>query len=217
MIPSHLSNSRVSDILDNLTQQLREGWAVRIVLAVLALGSITMIWWSLNERLSLVYGSKSLIQQQEDIRREIDLLKVKINGQQPTLVEARLANAEAKMMQGQSTLAKWLNSQIAEAQKRNIKLTYSIRNPEKASEKLADYEMLPIEFTIAPTANLDPLYSYQDILTFADDIVSGQWRTTLVETRTAGDGKNVQAMSMKIFLWMRKDTKSAITSKSGAT
>lgn len=204
MTVANQSMAKLHKFIDYLADHLNKGWVTRIIVALLAIASIAIILWSLNARLGLIYGAKSLLNQEQKIGHDIEMLKVKVQALQPEQLNDALAIAESNIMQGQGLLLKWLNSQIKEAKKRNLKLSYKIDKLEKASAKFPAYERLPIHLSLMPTEGTDPKMAYQDLILLARDIVSSPWRIDLDETSLTGNGEKIMSLNMTITVWMSR-------------
>ncbi|GAV20723.1 hypothetical protein MMIC_P1696 [Mariprofundus micogutta] len=195
--------SRMEGPLEFITTQLKQGWAARIVLIALILLSIGVIWWSINERLELLNGAKSISQQQETMRREIDHLQLKWSAQNHEKIAEDLAAAENKLMPDQNSLAEWLEKFIAKAQKQRINLIYNVGRAHPTPQKLGNVHLVPIQIILRPSRDLNQRNAYKKILDFAKSITNSSWRMDVTSASVTGSSDQLDQLEMYVEMWMR--------------
>jgi len=197
IIPSRLDRS-----LEFTSSQLKQGWMARIILILLLLASIGAIWWSVNERLSLLYGATSITQQQADIQRGIDQSQMKWSSQNHEKIAADLLLAEDKLMPDQNTMADWLENFISQAQDRRIQLVYNVGRAHPSTDKLSNIHLVPIQIILRPSATMKQSNAYKKLITFAKSITNNEWRMDVTNASVIGSREQFEQLEMHIEMWM---------------
>jgi len=194
--------ARLDGPLEFITSQLKQGWLARIVLIILILASIGAIWWSINERLSLIYGATSITRQQASIERESDKLQMQWSSQNHEKIGSELEKAESKLMPDQKSMADWLGNYITKAQNQQIQLVYNVGRAQLPLKQLGNIHLVPIQIILRPSDNLRQQDAYTKILDFAKDITDNEWRMDVSSASVTGNGRRFEQLEMQIKIWM---------------
>jgi len=194
--------SRLDGPLDAITYHLKQGWLARIILIILIVGSTGAIWWSINERLALIYGARSIQQQQAKIQLDIDRLQMQWSSQNHEKIAADLLVAETRLMPDQSTLADWLSGFITAAQNQQIKLVYNVGRARPSTQKLGNIQLIPVQIILRPSDRLKQADAYKKILDFARNITDNRWRMDVSTASVSGNGSEFEQLEIHIEMWM---------------
>lgn len=185
---------------------IRFTWAGRIAIVMILVASVIALYWSLNTRLSLLYGSRSLARQISAVQNDIDSLKLLWQAEDAEKKMVQLQQLEdRRIMSGNTELVRWLDALIQEARLHHIDLDYRTEPP-KPSSRFSDLLEVPVTLTFTTGEKLAEEKAYDAILDFARHLVmTTDYRMEIDHTTAQGNAKDLQDIAIYLSVWMRKD------------
>lgn len=178
----------------------------RIVLILVAGGSVFLLWWSFNQLLTEQAKSEHLNRTVQRLTQELDQMSSDLSQQSASRVVERLAAEEVGLLIQEAALTNW----VTELQQKAVPLVLDVvpklgsALPLDATHGLA---VIPLTLELAPVAEVEAVGSpYQRILQFCQVLTSQGPRVDLVELSVRGESNSVNQATAVVHLWVGRAT-----------
>ncbi|TLS69190.1 hypothetical protein [Mariprofundus erugo] len=192
--------------MSKIVNFVRFTWAGRIIIVTILAVSVIALYWSLNTRLALLYGSRSLARQIASVQNDIDSLKLLWQAEDAEKKMLQLQQLEdQRIMSGNAELVRWLDALIQQARIHHIDMDYRTEPP-KPSSRFSDLLEVPVTLTFTTGEKLNTAVAYDAILSFSRNLLmTTGYRMEIDHTTAQGNAKDLQDVTIYLSVWMRRD------------
>ncbi|TLS75024.1 hypothetical protein FE236_10210 [Mariprofundus erugo] len=193
-------------MMSKIVNFVRFTWAGRIIIVTILAVSVIALYWSLNTRLALLYGSRSLARQIASVQNDIDSLKLLWQAEDAEKKMLQLQQLEdQRIMSGNAELVRWLDALIQQARIHHIDMDYRTEPP-KPSSRFSDLLEVPVTLTFTTGEKLNTAVAYDAILSFSRNLLmTTGYRMEIDHTTAQGNAKDLQDVTIYLSVWMRRD------------
>ncbi|MEM9171110.1 MAG: hypothetical protein AAGA84_00240 [Pseudomonadota bacterium] len=193
-----------------MMQQLTNRLVFRILVSrryqlgfvLLTVGSVLLIYWSLNSRVSHVSDNTLALQELTRVESQILQLQSVWSETKMADIKAKVASADARrVFPDYRSLARWLREKSTIASSLGLDFSYTLSDAQ--SSELADVLQAPIEVKLSKEGGDD---TYFQSLEFFRQVVSSVWHVEILEASFTGDGSGTDAVSATLRVWVHTDT-----------
>lgn len=187
-------------------------WAGRIIIVVILVVSAFALYWSLNTRLALLYGSRSLLQQISSVEADINSLQLQWKSENADQITTDLVQRESKLvMRDNSVVVAWLNGIVQAAKVEGISIEY-VTKKVKLSNRYHDLQEVPVIISIGPDRAMRSDLAYKLLVEFAHHLLSESgYRMHLERIAAKGDGRVLQ--NITFYLTVMTYAKAGVAGK----
>ena len=170
------------------------------LLALLLVGAIGLLGWSLVVQLQSANEFNAAIQREVSLRLALEDLRETVVRLQYQHLDEKIEHAEHKLVPDYGTLAKWLHNLQAANATRGITLTYTV-NEEQTLDARPGLLAVPLIVTVQARdgTRANP---YGEGLALLRQLGDGPWTGELIAADGEGEGRGLARMSFEYRIWM---------------
>jgi len=187
--------------VDHILARIRGRTVARFIVAVLTIAVMAMLWWSLAQRLPLMYEAESTIQRALAVQNDVIQLRQAWPKEEAEAVGAQADEARKKLIIGYEGVAVRIEKLKAMADGRGLDFQYALSEPlGVALDGLDGVSVVNLSLQI--TAR-DQRGAYVAMLDFVRQVSEQTGRMDVVSLAMHGNKQGVLQAEMGLELWAR--------------
>ena len=163
--------------------------------------SVLLLWWSLTMRFSLIGEAQSKINASFGLEQDIAVLESRWSAEEAAQIEAQVAKAERRLLDGYDHLARWLMALTNKVAASGYQMEFKMEEAQSESQRLPGVQVVPVRLSIGAERKPE---AYGEFVGTIRKLIEDPIRVDIQEVTISGVGRGAHRMDLLLHAMMRE-------------